>query len=106
METEEVVSNREEPVLRQPVPEHAVAAGRPVGALRLPIAGPYRPWARLYRLPDGRLAWRVRLWEVDRAQVRCVETEVLRTFARVNRFPVLLEEIETLVRRAGGEERP
>jgi len=35
-----------------------------------------------------------------------VETEVLRTFARVNRFPVLLEEIETLVRRAGGEERP
>ncbi|MGD0249692.1 MAG: hypothetical protein ABSB97_02215 [Thermoplasmata archaeon] len=80
--------------------------GRWIGALRLPIAGPYRPWARLYCLPDGLLTWRVRLWEVDRAIVRCVETEVLRTFARVNRLPVLLDEIETLVRWAGAGAGP
>jgi len=106
VETEAVVSNRAEPVLRQPVPELPAPGARPVGALRLPIAGPYRPWARLYRLPGGRLVWTVRLWEVDRATVRWVATDELRAFARANRLPALLDAIETLVRRAAAEERP
>ena len=106
METETVVSKRVEPVLPQPVPDRALPAGRRIGAIRLPIAGPYRPRARLYRLPDGRLTWSVRLWEVDRPVVRWVGTDVLRAFARANRLPALLAEIDTLVRRAEAEERP
>jgi hypothetical protein len=71
-----------------------------VGEVRLPLGGPYLPRARLYQLPDGRLLWRVRLWEVDRAVPRVVSTHVLRTFARVNRLPGLEAEIAALVQRA------
>ncbi len=71
-----------------------------MGELRLPLAGPYRPRARLYRLSDGRLLWRVRLWERDRAVLHVVSTDVLRTFARVNRLPRLEEEIRSLVQSA------
>ncbi len=106
METETDQSNRVEPVLDEPVPDRDRWPGRPLGALRLPIAGPYRPWARLYRLPDGRLLWRVRLWEVDRAVARTVETEVLRTFARENRLPALLAAIDALVGRARARGEP
>jgi hypothetical protein len=106
VETEKVRSIRAEPVRRQPVPERRAKGTRWVGRLRLPIAGPYRPWARLYRLPDGRLTWTVRLWEVDRATVRRVDTEVLRAFARANRLTELLDAIEALVRRAEAGGRP
>jgi hypothetical protein len=66
----------------------------------LPLAGPYRPHARLYRLSDGRLLWHVRLWEVDRAVPHVVSTDALRTFARLNRLPGLEAAIDALVRRA------
>jgi hypothetical protein len=106
VETETVVPTRKEPVLRQPVPDRAVPLGVPIGAIRIPIAGPYRPWARLHRQSDGRLVWTIRLWETDRAVVRCVDADVLRTFARVNRLPTLGAEVEGLLRRATGRHRP
>jgi len=68
--------------------------------VRLPIAGPYRPVARLYRFPDGRLLWHVRLWEYDRAVPHLVGTPVLRVFARVNGLRLLEREVDRLVRSA------
>jgi hypothetical protein len=82
-------------------PTRAVPPVRRVGRLRLPIAGPYRPWATLYVLPDGRRYWLVRLWEVDRVRVRCVPTRVLRSYARINQLPALDAEISALEARAG-----
>jgi hypothetical protein len=70
-----------------------------LGRLRLPIAGAYRPWATAYRLPDGRVLWCVRLWQVDRPRVSCVATSTLRMFCRLNHFPELAAEMERLVRR-------
>jgi hypothetical protein len=71
-----------------------------VGSVRLPLAGPYRPAARLYCLPDGRLLWHVRLWEYDRPVSHLVGTPVLVAYARRNRLRSLEEEIDRLVRRA------
>lgn len=88
----------------QPVPRLSRPRVRKVGELRLPIAGPYRPRARLYLWPDGRLLWQVRLWEYDRPVAHLVRTEVLRAFAEANRLPSTLAEIERL-HRHGVEER-
>jgi len=77
-----------------------------IGELRLPIAGPYRPRARLYRYPDGRLLWLVRLWESDRAVPHLVSTAVLREFARVNRLPEVRAEVDALVEAAIERDRP
>ncbi len=71
-----------------------------IGRLRIPLAGPYRPWASLYRLPDGRLLWAIRLWEGDRVESRIVGTSTLRRFADGNRLPRLRAEIDALVARA------
>lgn len=71
---------------------------RRVGTVRLPIAGPYRPVARLFRFPDGRLLWHLQLWEYDHAVPHIVGTEVLIAFARANRLPALEQEIDRLVR--------
>jgi hypothetical protein len=89
----------------QPVRRRTRRAIRKIGELRLPIAGPYRPRARLYLFPDGRLLWHVRLWEHDRAVSHLVRTETLRTFARVNRLPATRAEIDALVQRALAEAR-
>jgi hypothetical protein len=70
-----------------------------VGRVRLPIAGPYRPWARLYRLPDQRLVWVVRLWDRDRVVRRVASTPVLLQFARLNRLPALASRLRSLNRR-------
>jgi len=79
---------------------------RKVGELRLPIAGPYRPRARLYRYPDGRLLWLVRLWEYDQAVPHLVSTAVLREFARRSGLFRLHAEIDALAERAKTGERP
>lgn len=71
-----------------------------MGEVRLPLAGPYLPRARLYQLPDGRLIWHLRLWEVDHPVAHAVPTGVLRAFAQVNRLPALEAEIAALVDRA------
>ncbi|MFZ0830857.1 MAG: hypothetical protein WCB18_07075 [Thermoplasmata archaeon] len=67
-----------------------------IGRVRVPIAGPYRPWARLYRLPDLRLVWTVRLWDRTRAVRRVTSTPVLLEFARVNRLPTLASRVRSL----------
>jgi hypothetical protein len=79
---------------------------RRVGELRLPLGGPYRPRARLYRLPDGRLLWRVRLWEYDRPVVHLLPTAVLHEFARRNGLRQLALDLEELVARAVPERSP
>ena len=95
-----------EPVPDQPLRTRSGPRVRRIGELRLPIAGPYRPRARLYRYPDGRLLWLVRLWEYDRAVPHLVPTTVLREFARLNRLPRLRAEIDALVDRATTRDRP
>jgi hypothetical protein len=72
------------------------ARARKLGRVRLPIAGPYRPWATLYRLPDGRRLWCVRLWDIYRPVRRCLTTGMLVAFARLNGLTALRREIEAL----------
>lgn len=73
-----------------------------VGRVRLPIAGPYRPWARLYRLPDLRRIWVVRLWDRCRAVRRVTSTSVLLEFARRNGLSELAARVRSLDRRGRG----
>ncbi|HTT15489.1 MAG TPA: hypothetical protein VMG81_06940 [Thermoplasmata archaeon] len=90
-----------------PEPVRPIDLGRRcLGAVRLPLAGPYRPWARLVRGSDGRLVWLVRLWEHDRPVVRLVETETLRAYARASRLPALAAALDALLARAGSAEEP
>jgi hypothetical protein len=89
----------------QPLPRRTRSRVRRIGELRLPIAGPYRPRARLYLFPDGRLAWLVRLWEYDRPVPHLVSTATVRAFARRNRLSTLEPEIERLVELALAEAR-
>ncbi len=100
VDAKRIVVTSPEPVPSQPVPERSAPRVRKVGELRLPLAGSYRPRARLYRYPDGRLLWLVRLWEHDRAVPHLVSTAVLHEFARVNRLPRLRAELDALVDRA------
>lgn len=90
----------------QPVPAEIPATARrrvrTVGELRLPLAGPYAPRVQLVQLPDGRLLWRLRLWEFDRPVVHVVGTDTLRRFARINRIPAVERRIDQLLRRATG----
>ena len=67
-----------------------------IGRVRVPIAGPYRPWARLYRLPDLRRVWIVRLWDRTRAVRRVTSTAALLEFARVNQLPALAARVRSL----------
>lgn len=107
METETVVSERAaQPIPRQPVRDRRTSRVEWIGAVRLPIAGPYCPLARLYQGTDGTLRWRVRLWEADRPVERTFETDVLRTFARVNGLHDLEDRIEVAVARARRREHP
>lgn len=102
---EHVDANGIEPNAPQPIPRRTTARVRRIGAVRLPIAGPYRPWARLYLFPDGRTVWVVRLWEYDRAVPHALGTPTLRTFARQNRLTALEREIDRLAAAARAEAR-
>lgn len=106
MDAKRIVVTSPEPVPSQPVPERSVPRVRKVGELRLPLAGPYRPRARLYQYPDGRLLWLVRLWERDRVVPHLVSTAVLHEFARLNRLVRLRAEVDALVDRATAGDRP
>jgi hypothetical protein len=55
-----------------------------MGSVRLPLAGPYCPNAVAYRLPDGRIVWCLRLWEVDRPVRRCVASATVHRYCRLN----------------------
>lgn len=81
------------------VPRRQNPKVRCIGTVRLPIAGPYRPVARLFCFPDGRQLWHVRLWEYYRAVPHVVSTPVLLTYARANGLRSLAREIERLARR-------
>lgn len=70
---------------------------RRVGRLRLPLAGPYRPWATLYRFPDGRTLWVVRLWDVDRAVRRVYATATVRQWAARQGLVSLVAEVDALL---------
>lgn len=106
LNAERIVVTSAEPLPSLPLPEHQAPRVRKVGELRLPIAGPYLPRARLYRYPDGRLLWLVRLWEVDRVVPHLVSTEVLRRFARENGLARLRDEVDALVEHATADARP
>jgi hypothetical protein len=106
VDAKRIVVTTPEPVPSLPLPERRLPRVRKVGELRLPIAGPYRPRARLYRYPDGRLLWLVRLWDRDRAVAHLVTTAVLREFARVNGLAGLRADVDALVERATADERP
>jgi hypothetical protein len=106
LDAKRIVATSIEPFPSLPFPERSLSRVRKVGELRLPIAGPYRPRARLYRYPDGRLLWLVRLWEHDRVVPHLVSSAVLREFARVNGLYRLRDEIDDLVERATAEDRP
>lgn len=87
--------------LPAPHDDHAPPSFRPrrvgrIGRVRVPIAGPYRPWATLYRLPDGRALWELRLWEDGRPVRVAVPSATLRGYARRNRLDRLAAEIEAL----------
>ena len=70
-----------------------------LGRVRLPLAGPYRPWATAYRMPDGRTLWCVRLRQSDRAITHCVPTSTLHAFCRMNRLDALAVEIDRVADR-------
>lgn len=74
---------------------------RRVGRLRLPLAGPYRPWATLYRHPEGRTYWVVRLWDVDRPVRRVYTTATLRAWAERQGLATLVAEVDALVADPG-----
>jgi hypothetical protein len=87
----------------QPVLGRTHSRVREIGELRLPIAGPYRPTARLYLFPDGRLLWHLRLWELDRPVGHLVRTAVLRRFAVLNGLDPLLARIDLIYRLGRAE---
>lgn len=77
-----------------------------IGRVRVPITLTVAPWATLYRFPDGRLLWCLRLWDRERAATRCVSTPPLRGYVRESGFSALAAEIDELCERAKTSARP
>jgi hypothetical protein len=92
----DVAPRAEHPV----VPRRSKDGPRPIGRLRLPLDLHHQPWATLYRFPDGRLEWCVRLWQLDRPVRSIVSTRVLRRYALSNGLRELSKEIDLLVEEA------
>ena len=76
-----------------------------IGAVRLPIAGPYRPLARCYVAADGTEYWTVRLWEFDRAIERTVDAGTLRRYAERSGLSAVVDQIDALIERAASGRR-
>jgi len=63
--------------------------------LRSKVDAPSNYPARWWKpLPDGRIVWCVRLWEVDRAVRRCVSSATIRRFCQINRLPEVEGEVD------------
>lgn len=92
-----------EPVLPEPVRRRTTLGPRGLAEVRLPIAGPYRPRARLLRLPNGELRWRVRLWEVDRPVTRLLPPELVRAYAERAGLRDLVAQLDAAVESARRE---
>ncbi|HTT26538.1 MAG TPA: hypothetical protein VMH90_06225 [Thermoplasmata archaeon] len=75
---------------------------RPLARIRVPLTLTVQPWATLYRLPDGRRWWCLRLREDGEIRTRCVSTARLRAYARASRLPALEAAIDAALSRTGG----
>lgn len=107
----ELSAERSEPKGSQPFAERTsrrLASRRVVrlGRVRVPLAGPYAPWATIFRMPDGRLLATIRLWEVDRAVRRCLPAERLLAYARRSGLLVLAATLESWLEEKGGPRCP
>lgn len=69
---------------------------RRLGRVRLPLAGAYRPWATLYRFPDGRTLVLVRLWGTTGPVRRVYDASVVRAWAMAQRLTELAAAIDAL----------
>lgn len=90
------------PELATPAPAGShtgLAPIRRIGRLRIPLAGPFRPWATLYELPEGKEIWCLGLWELDRPVRRCVSTSTLLAYARRSGLRRLERDVLALTRR-------
>ncbi|MGA7923942.1 MAG: hypothetical protein WCA77_08210 [Thermoplasmata archaeon] len=76
-----------------------------MGRARLPLTLHHQPWVTLYRFPDGRLLWTIRLWDGDRPVVRCLGSATLLRFARGSQLWDFASEVETLLRNATNGQR-
>jgi hypothetical protein len=92
-----------EPLLPEPVRRRTYSGPRAVREIRLPLGGPYRPRARLVRLPSGELRWLVRLWQIDRPVAQLLPTHVVRAFAERSGLPELLRAIDAALASAASE---
>ncbi len=99
--TEEVEPERLQPLPRQPVQDRPTYRPTYLGRVRLPLAGPYRPWVRLYRTFDGSVYATARLWEIDRTILRRVDLDTLRKYARASGLRAFANAIDRLVENAG-----
>jgi hypothetical protein len=73
-----------------------------VGRIRLPLTLTHRPWATMYRSPDGATFWVVRLWIVDRPVGTRFATSTLHEYAVRNQLPAVAKAIEEVVEQAYG----
>jgi hypothetical protein len=106
LETREVGRKPSQPVPREPISPASPSLDGYVGAVRLPLGGPYCPKARLFVAPDGRTRWIVHLWVVDHVVRRELTTEEVRAFARRNGLRVLEAQIDCLLELAAPGGRP
>ena len=85
-----------------PVPQclGGAARVRRIGRLRLPVTLTCQPWATLYRLPDGRLVFCVRLWGTGGPVTRVLPLATVRAYARRSRLDALAREIDDLLARS------
>ena len=92
----------------QPVPEPIVLDLCPPrngvvrrARIRVPLTLTVRPWATLYRLPDGREIWCLRLRDDGEVRTRCVPTERLRSYARRSGLRTLEADLRRATKRRG-----
>jgi|HubBroStandDraft_3_1064219.scaffolds.fasta_scaffold55914_2 hypothetical protein len=91
------------PELTEPNPLPPRCRVRPLARLRVPLTLTVRPWATLYRLPDGRTLWCIRLPAHGVVVTRCVASHQLRTYARINGLAQMEHELDDALAGAGGE---
>lgn len=102
MQTEALRATEVQPVPDPTVPCRAPPRLRPRAEVRVPLTLTVRPRARLYRLPDGRLLWCLRLPEDGVVRTRCVDSARLLRYARSSGLAELEADlVEALARRRG-----
>ena len=91
----------------EPVPQAVdeLALGRGAGLSRVarvqvPLTLTVRPWATLYRLPDGARIWCLRLPSGGEVRSRCVRTGTLLRYARSSGLVELEDELAEALARA------